>query len=82
MHCEDKTADRADKSREFGVLGNVLMELQREELEEIDTCLEETRKAGVTQNTAEILAEINASLKEIAATQKKILEELQKNRTD
>ena len=78
MHCEDKTADSADKSREFGVLGNVLMELQREELEEIDTCLEETRKAGVTQNTAEILAEINASLKEIAATQKKILEEQKK----
>jgi tRNA(Ser,Leu) C12 N-acetylase TAN1 len=82
MYCEDKAADSVDKSREFGVLGNVLRELQREEFEEIETCLEEIQETSMTQSTTEILAEINSTLKEIAETQKKILEEIQKNRTE
>lgn len=82
MYCEDKAADSVDKSREFGVLGNVLRDLQREEFEEIETCLEEIQETSMTQSTTEILAEINSTLKEIAETQKKILEEIQKNRTE
>lgn len=80
MYCEDKGADSADKSREFGVLGDVLRELQREEFEEIETCLEDIQETGMNQSTMEIMAEINATLKEIAETQKKILEEIQKSR--
>jgi tRNA(Ser,Leu) C12 N-acetylase TAN1 len=79
MHCEDKKVDCAE-SREFGVLGNILRELQREELEEIETCIEEIQETSTAQNTAEIMAEINATLKEIAKTQKRILEEIQKGR--
>jgi len=78
MYCEDKGADSADKSREFGVMGNILRELQREELEEIGTCLEDIRETSMMQNTMDIMTEINATLKEIAETQKKILEEIQK----
>lgn len=80
MYNEDKGADSDDKSREFGVLGDVLRELQREEFEEIETCLEDLQETGVTQSTMEIMAEINLTLKEIAETQKQILEEIQKGR--
>lgn len=82
MYCEDKVEDSTDKSREFGVLGNVLRELQNEEFEELETCIEEVQETGMTQNTMEILTEINATLKEIAETQKKILEEIQKSRIE
>lgn len=82
MYYEDKTAASVDKSREFGVLGDVLRELQREELEEIETCLVEIQETGMTENAMEIMAEINATLKEIAETQKRILEEIKKNRTE
>jgi hypothetical protein len=59
-------------------MGNILRELQREELEEIGTCLEDIRETSMMQNTMDIMTEINATLKEIAETQKKILEEIQK----
>ncbi|KKH48737.1 hypothetical protein [Methanosarcina sp. 1.H.A.2.2] len=81
MYLEDEEAVSADKSREFGVLGDVLRELQREEVEQTETYLVETPETNTTQKTIEIMTEINATLKEIAETQKKILEEIKKNKT-
>jgi len=81
MYLEDEETVNDEKSREFGVLGDVLRELQREELEETETYLVEIQETIITQNTMDILTEINATLKEIAETQKKILEEIKKNKT-
>ena len=47
-------------------------------MEETETCQAETQETGITQNTIEILTEINSTLKEIAKTQKRILEEIAK----
>jgi len=82
MYQEDNGIVNDEKSREFGVLGDVLRTLQREEMEEIETCLTEIQETGITQNTIEILTEMNATLKEIAVTQKKILEEIKNNRNE
>ncbi|AKB79156.1 hypothetical protein MSHOH_2673 [Methanosarcina horonobensis HB-1 = JCM 15518] len=82
MYEKDKAAASADKSREFGVLGDVLRELQREELEEFETCQKETQETCTAQNTIKMMIEINKTLKEIAETQKKILEEIKKIRTE
>ncbi|HII01563.1 TPA: hypothetical protein HA351_07920 [Methanosarcinaceae archaeon] len=82
MYIEDEETVNDEKSREFGVLGDVLRELQREEMEETDTCLVEVQETIITQNTIEILTEINATLKEIAETQKRILEEIKKNKAE
>ncbi len=78
MYSEDEETVNDENSREFGVLGDVLRELQREEMEETETCLVEIQKTTITQNTIEILTEINATLKEMAETQKRILEEIKK----
>jgi len=82
MYLEDEETLNDEKSREFGVLGDVLRELQREEMEETETCQVEIQETIITQNTIEILTEINATLKEIAETQKKILEEIKKNKAE
>ncbi|AKB74313.1 hypothetical protein MSLAZ_1052 [Methanosarcina lacustris Z-7289] len=82
MNLEDEETVTDEMSREFGVLGDVLRELQREEMEETETCLVEIQETVITQNTMEILTEINATLKEIAETQKKILEEIKKNKAE
>jgi len=82
MYLEDEETVNDENSREFGVLGDVLRELQMEEMEETETCLMEIQETIITQNTTEILTEINATLKEIAETQKKILEEIKKNRAE
>ena len=82
MNLEDEETVNDEKSREFGVLGDVLLELQREEMEETEKCLVEIQETIITQNTMEILTEINATLKEIAETQKKILEEIKKNKAE
>ena len=79
MYLEDEERVNDKKWNEFGVLGDVLRELQREEMEETETGPKETPEAGITQNTIEILTEINATLKEMAETQKRILEEIKKN---
>ncbi len=87
MHLEDEEKGNNKKWNEFGVLGDVLLELQKEEMEENEACQVETRETGITQNTVEkntveILTEINATLKEIAETQKRILEEIEKNKAE
>jgi len=47
----------------------------------IETNIEqEISEANVTQTMMELIKEINATLKEIAETQKRILEEIKKNR--
>ena len=82
MYLEDEETVTDEMSREFGVLGDVLRELQREEMEETETCLVEIQETIITQNTMEILTEINATLKEIAETQKRILDEIKKNKAE
>jgi hypothetical protein len=82
MYIEDEETVNDEKSREFGVLGDVLRELQMEEMEETETCLVEIQETIITQNTTEILTEISATLKEISETQKRILEEIKKNRAE
>ena len=81
MCHEDKAEASTDNRCEFGVLAEVLLTLQREELEQTETCPPEIPETNITQNTIEIMTEINTTLKEIAETQKSILEEIKKNRT-
>jgi hypothetical protein len=75
MNPEDKTIATADQSREFGAMGELLRELQKDELEQTESS-PETPETRTIQNTKELMAEINATLKEIAETQKSILEEI------
>ncbi|MDY9926701.1 hypothetical protein [Methanosarcina sp.] len=82
MYNEDKAAASDDKSREFGVLGDVLRELQREEMEHTETCQVEISETSIIKGMLELITEINTTLKEIAETQKKILEEVQKKKTE
>lgn len=76
MNPEDKTISSADQSREFGVMGDLLRALQKEELEQSEISPVETPEVSITQNTIELMKEINETLKEIAETQKSILEEI------
>ncbi|AKB12365.1 hypothetical protein SAMN02910340_01669 [Methanosarcina thermophila] len=76
MINEDKVPGGADKCREFGAMGDLLRALQKEEMEQTETSPEKTPEARITQSTIDLMTEINATLKEIAETQKSILEEL------
>jgi hypothetical protein len=76
MNNEDKATGGADQSREFGAMGELLRELQKEEMEQNEISPAETPESRITQNTIDLMTEINATLKEIAETQKSILEEL------
>ncbi|RXA17423.1 hypothetical protein EQO05_12320 [Methanosarcina sp. MSH10X1] len=76
MNNEDKATGDADQSREFGAMGELLRELQKEEMEQNEISPAETPESRITQNTIDLMTEINATLKEIAETQKSILEEL------
>jgi len=76
MKNEDKASGGADKSREFGVMGELLRALQKEEMEQTEISPEKIPEARITQSTIDLMTEINATLKEVAETQKSILEEL------
>jgi hypothetical protein len=76
MNPEDKTISNADQSREFGAMGDLLRALQKEEMEQAETSPVKTLESSMTQNTIELMKEINETLKEIAQTQKSILEEI------
>jgi hypothetical protein len=80
MNQEDKTIAGEDPSREFGAMGELLRELQKEELEQNASSPAETPEVRITKSTTELLAEINATLKEIAETQKSILEEIKRTK--
>jgi hypothetical protein len=82
MSEENNSRVEAGKRCEFGVLAEVLQTLQREELEQTETCQVEIPETNIKQNTTQILTEINETLKEIVAMQKMILAEIQKNRTE
>ena len=82
MCHEDKAAACVDNSREFGVMAEVLRTLQREELEQTETCIMEISETSTTQSMIDIMTEINSTLKEIAETQKRILKEIKKNNTE
>jgi hypothetical protein len=82
MYQEDKVAESTSNNCEFGVLADVLRTLQMEELEGNASYPAEVPEINITQNIMEIIAEINNTLKEIAETQKKILEEIKRNRAE
>jgi len=81
---EDKAKAENPENCSFGVMGEILRTLQREEkeLEQTRTCLKEVTDNNTTQDQIEILKEINSSLKEIIEIQKAILEEVIKNRIE
>jgi hypothetical protein len=79
MNQEDKTIAIADHSRDFGAMGELLRALQEEE-EKTESSPMEIPETKITQNIAEIMTEIHKILKEIAETQKSILEELKKGK--
>jgi hypothetical protein len=83
--CKDDKAE-SDKLENcgFGVMGEILKTLQREEeeLEQTRTCLREVTATNAMQDQMKILKEINANLKEIIEIQKAILEEVIKNRIE
>jgi hypothetical protein len=81
---EDKTKAENLENCGFGVMGEILKTLQREE-EELDqtiACLRGVPVINTTYDQMEILKEINANLKEIIEIQKAILEEVIKNRIE
>jgi len=82
MNQEDKATGSGDPSREFGAMGELLRALQKEEQEQAESSPEEYPEARITQNTLDLMTEINATLKEIAETQKLILEEIRKDRIE
>ena len=83
--CKDDKAETENRENcSFGVMGEILKTLQREE-EELDhtrTSLREVTTTNEMQDQMEILKEINANLKEIIEIQKAILEEVIKNRIE
>ncbi len=84
MSKDDKAEDDNLENCGFGVMGEILKTLQREEeeLEQTRTSLREVSTTNATQDQVEILKEINAKLKEIIEIQKAILEEVIKNRIE
>ena len=84
MCKEDRSEAKNPESCGFGVMGEILKTLQREEeeLEQTRICLREATATNTTQDQMEILKEISANLKEILKIQKEILEEIIKNRIE
>lgn len=84
MCKEDKAEADNSESCGFGVMGEIIRNLQREEeeLEQTRTNLREITATNAIQDQMEILKEINAKLKEIIEIQKAILEEVIKNRIE
>ena len=84
MCKEDKAKAENLENCSFGVMGEVIRTLQREEeeLEQTRTCLKEVTAINTAQDQIEILKEINANIKEIIELQKAILEEVIKNRIE
>lgn len=80
MNQEEKTIAAADRSREFGTMGELLRELQKEELEQTESTPAEIPEVRITKSITELMAEINTTLKEIAETQKSILEEIKRSK--
>jgi hypothetical protein len=77
---EDKPKADNQENCGFGVMGEILRNLQREEeeFEQTVTCLKEVTEINKKQDQIEILKEISMNLKVIAETQKSILKELRK----
>jgi hypothetical protein len=75
---EDKLKANNQENRSFGVMGEILRSLQKEEeeLEQTVTCLKEVTEINTKQDQIEILKEISENLKLIVETQKEILEEI------
>lgn len=78
MQHKDEAAAGEEKSCGFGVMADVLRTLQKEEMELTETSQVGISEISPTEKILGLIAEINATLKEIAETQKKILEEIKK----
>lgn len=78
MYDEDKVDMDDSENRGFGAMGEILRTLQKEEEELAKICETQIPETEITQRTLELISEINKTLKDIAETQKKILEELKK----
>ena len=84
MCKEEKEKAENLENCSFGLMGEILKTLQREEeeLEQTKTCLREIPANNTRNDQIEILKEINSNLKEIIEIQKAILEEVIKNRIE
>lgn len=85
MNKDDKSEVSNPERCSFGVMGEILRTLQREE-EELEvqsrTGLKEVTALNTIQDQMETLKEINTTLKEILEIQKAILDEIIKNRIE
>lgn len=83
MCKEDKEESKNPDKCGFGVMGEILRTLQKEEeeLEQTRIDLKEATAINI-QDQMEIIKEINANIKEIIEIQKAILEEIIKNKID
>lgn len=78
MQHKDGNIAGEEKRCEFGVMGEVLRTLQKEEMELTETYQVQISETSSTESMTELISEIRTTLKEIAETQKKILEEIKK----
>jgi hypothetical protein len=79
---EDKPKVETSENCGFGAMTEIIRNLGREEeeLEQIRICPGEVPAINTAQDQIELLKEISTKLKEIAETQKAILEEIKKNK--
>ena len=81
MQKEDRKKDKIgaydSESCSFGVMGEILRTLQKEE-DLAKSCETQTLESEISHRTLDLISEINKTLKDIAETQKRILEELKK----
>ena len=81
MCKEDKAKAETSENCGFGAMTEILRTLKREEeLEQTKICLGEVPAINSAENQIELLKEISTKLKEIAETQKAILEEIKKKK--
>jgi DNA-binding NarL/FixJ family response regulator len=80
MQSENGSKAGEEKSCQFGVMAEILRNLQKEEMELTETCQAEVLETSQTEKSLELIAEINSTLKEISKTQKEILEEIKKGK--
>jgi hypothetical protein len=81
---EDKPKVETSENCGFGAMTEIIRNLEREEeeLEQIKICPGKVPAINTAQNQIELLNEISTTLKEIAETQKAILEEIKNNKIE
>ena len=82
MNNEDNPERETCEDPRFGVMGEILRALQKEELEQEETQQLEIQEIDLTKKIMGTLTEINTTLKELLETQKQILAEIKKPRLE